>query len=175
QTFTELCIFQVKSRRRDSLRKLPSIRVRIAPPAMGDLILMIGRGSSEKPGVNEWIQDGKKRWGFNIVSHTARTPFANFFGETHGYFTEFGNGLFDCQGASGDSGGAAFYYDSLRREWQLAGMLTAVTTPVHERRTHRGDSTFIAGLQPMKYEPARVSEARLGANAASHQGVLAKR
>ncbi|MEM1296341.1 MAG: hypothetical protein AAGH89_13320, partial [Verrucomicrobiota bacterium] len=83
QTFTELCIFQVKSRRRDSLRKLPSIRVRIAPPTTGDLILMIGRGASEKPGVNEWIRDGKKRWGFNIVSHTARTPFANFFGETH--------------------------------------------------------------------------------------------
>lgn len=175
QSSTELCIFRVKSERHDRLRKLPSLTVRVSPPETGDQILMIGKGASSDPRSEEWIQDGKKRWGLNVVSHYSEKPFTNTFGKTFGYFTEFGQGMFDCQGASGDSGGAAFLFDSQRREWQLAGMLTAVTTPVHLERTRHGDSTFIAALRPMKWKPERTDFALLGKNDTSYQGYLAKR
>ncbi len=158
---TELCIFKVESRRKDSLRKLPSINIRSTPPDVGELILMIGHGASQYPGDTKWVQDGKKRWGCNLVSRIARQPFANSFGQTHGYYTRFDHGLFDCQGASGDSGGPAFYYDQEQQEWLLTGMLAAVTTPVHLEETKHGDSTFIADLRPMLSNPIKIIDSRL--------------
>jgi hypothetical protein len=61
-----------------------------------------------------------QRWGQNQVSGTASYDIGT--GVTQSFYTVFSGN--DAQGAGGDSGGAAFYFDG--SQWFLAGMMGAV-------------------------------------------------
>jgi hypothetical protein len=75
---------------------------------------------------------GIKRWGFNDydgVANIETSPVS--YGTVRTIWTDFDSGSSnpnEAQAISGDSGGAAFYYDSLSGTWKLAGIIDAVDT-----------------------------------------------
>lgn len=126
---------------------LPNLQLAISTPVASSNVVMIGRGNKEgsinywavtvNPGGSDdvwsdlggtaagsnrsgylWASNGDKRWGTNTVE-----GMQTYFNTT-AFYTTFDSGGSDAQGATGDSGGATFYYNGVA--WELAGIMGAI-------------------------------------------------
>ena len=141
-TRCDLCIFRINVPVGSALSKKGQLGIRIGTPPANSTLVMIGAGSARRHGSLRWKDDHRLRWGFNRIGQTRRQPFKNHFGHTFGFYTDFGTGKLDCQGAPGDSGGAAFYYDEGAKQWHLAGVIVAGTALHKVQETHIGEPDF---------------------------------
>jgi hypothetical protein len=130
---------------------LANLQLAISTPVNGSTVTMVGRGNEEgsinywavtvNPGASDdvwnnqggtmagsnrsgylWAANGDMRWGTNNVEGT--TTYNVGTGLTTAFFTDFDSGGSDAQGATGDSGGATFYYNGVA--WELAGIMGAI-------------------------------------------------
>jgi hypothetical protein len=130
---------------------LANLQLSSSAPVASSAVILVGRGQMEgaanywdvtvNPGATDdvwnnqggtsaganragylWAANGDMRWGQNTV-----TGFSNFnigTGDTAAFYTTFDNVAGDAQGATGDSGGATFYYNG--SSWELAGIMGAI-------------------------------------------------
>ncbi len=130
---------------------LSNLQLAISTPVVSSNVVMIGRGNMEgsinywavtvNPGASDDVwnnlggtsdgsnrsghlvtSNGDKRWGTNSVEGT--TTYNVGTGITTAFYTDFDSGGSDAQGATGDSGGATFYYNGVA--WELAGIMGAI-------------------------------------------------
>lgn len=71
-----------------------------------------------------WTSSIGERWGQNLVAGSSSYNVGT--GNTTAFYTSFLNSAGATQGASGDSGGATFYYNG--SGWELAGIMGAIAT-----------------------------------------------
>lgn len=130
---------------------LGNLQLAISTPAVSSNVVMVGRGNMEgsinywavtvnagpsndtwfdlggiSGGANAsgylWAANGDKRWGTNSVE--GNTTYNVGTGTTTAFYTDFDSGSSDAQGATGDSGGATFFYNGVA--WELAGIMGAI-------------------------------------------------
>ncbi len=138
---SDLAVFRVSYSKDSALGKLG-----VLPIAMNDLdrdqpILMFGSGlrQNSEPSVLRsngkilaiigYRMEGKRAtaWGLNRPSEILEEPVATNRYFTHCFVTEFNQGSYEAQATSGDSGGAAFRFDSRLNRWELVGCIIGVT------------------------------------------------
>lgn len=152
---------------------LSNLTLAAAAPTIGSQVVLIGRGLTEGA-VNYWhvtVNAGQnndvwtdlgsnssganaagffqsastgQRWGTNTISGT--TTYNVGTGVTTALYTDFSNLGGEAQGASGDSGGALFYYDG--GNWLLAGVLGAIANYENQpgSTTLLGQLTYAADI-----------------------------
>jgi hypothetical protein len=130
---------------------LSNLQLAISAPVLNSNVTMVGRGNMEGSanywsvtvnggpaddvwvdqggtftGANAagylWAANGDKRWGQNHVAGSM--AFNVGTGNTAAFYTLFDNIAGEAQGATGDSGGATFYYNGVA--WELTGIMGAI-------------------------------------------------
>lgn len=117
---------------------LPALQIESVQPAVGDSVILIGRGmnrgtATQWSGINGWYwgAGSAMRWGTNKISaagtnvtvgtRVTRTLQADFTASPPAQVTAH-----ESQAANGDSGGALFVWDGA--SWKLGGVLYAIST-----------------------------------------------
>jgi hypothetical protein len=101
---TDLVMFQISE-----VLDLPTLTISTSTPKFGSTVVMIGYGG------------GTKAWGTDTVSGINQTvSVSSSYSNTDFYVRQNSS-----KAISGDSGGAAFIYNSSTGEWELAGILEA--------------------------------------------------
>lgn len=118
---------------------LPLLPIRASPPSLGEPVVMIGNGRDRGPAAipcdpnpfpppqpldgYDWLLTRTLRWGTNEVEDFLPFELAG----TEVFITSFDEAAtaHEAQAADGDSGGAVFIDNG--SEWELAGVLIAVT------------------------------------------------
>jgi hypothetical protein len=140
----DLCLFQIQVKAGDPLEKLPAMPLSTLPPRRGRELLMVAGGAGWKPGQTgfAWGDDYRVRWGLNAIEeiYSVPMPTQKFF--SYGFATRFDPVGNQCQAAPGDSGGAAFHYNTRERRWELAGVIVAVDSAFGSAAF--GNQTYIA-------------------------------
>jgi hypothetical protein len=149
----DLALFQVV---RDP--GLPDVVIRGTPPLQTTEVVMIGHGrnrgaptSACSPTRYGWLWgEGKSmRWGTNKVEQNGIN--LSLSGKlTLAFSTEFstfGATYDEAQAANGDSGGAVFVKKGIGLEWELAGIVLAISTcqagsALYGNRTYAADLSF---------------------------------
>lgn len=130
---------------------LANLQLASSTPTVNSSVTMIGRGNKEgslnywvvtvNPGANDdiwndqgsnptganafgylWAANGDLRWGTDLVG--GNTTYNVGTGNTTAFYTTLSSGENEAQGATGDSGGATFYYNGT--VWELAGIMGAI-------------------------------------------------
>ena len=159
-TGADAIVFRLKQD--TELPDLPILPLALEPPRAGEEVMLIGFGR-ERAKVIEWNEDGDlqfgfewtpkgaKRWGTNRVTSN-RERLIQLGRSTHTLTFVFdppnsdNDTRYEAQAALGDSGGAMFIERD--GEWQLAGMMTSVSTEAFRPRqtSSYGDATFAADI-----------------------------
>jgi len=143
---TDLTLFRISGD-----PELPNLQLAISTAIGSSAVRMTGRGNKEgslnywavtvNPGANDdvwndlgsnptgasafgylWAANGDLRWGTDFVG--GGTTYNVGTGNTTAFYTTFSSGESEAQGATGDSGGATFYYNGVA--WELAGIMGAI-------------------------------------------------
>ena len=145
-SLADLQVFRI-----DPHPNLPLLRIRSQTPALDTDVTFIAVGLS-RGAATTWGADGylwgsqsAKRWGTNKTAGSVNIGTLTFTT----IFTKIGSQGFtdqEAQGADGDSGGAAFIKNGAN--WELAGVLLAVSTFVNqpEASSIYGNFTYVADL-----------------------------
>lgn len=151
---------------------LPFLEIGAATPNVGDEVLMIGfgrsRGATEfscgpfsgfdtlTPNAMRWGTNEIEANGFDIVlsGFTTRSMRVDFDAHPPGSFDNRCAATVDCpeaQASVGDSGGAVFRFNGGGGNWELVGVLYAISSfscndPQHPETALFGDQTFMSEL-----------------------------
>ncbi|MBI2826487.1 MAG: Ig-like domain-containing protein, partial [Planctomycetia bacterium] len=159
--YTDLILYRI-----DASPGLPSLAIGSAPPAVGWNVTMIGHGRDRQPSEAYWTSawapsatpstyDGyiwaatqSIRWGTNTID-TVNVPQGVQTNSELAFTTSFtANTPNEAQGASGDSGGAVFHKNASTGNWELVGVMFAISTYAGQPfgTSVFGNTTYIADL-----------------------------
>jgi len=139
---TDLVLFRI-----DADPGLANLNLIENPLAVGTSVKMIGNGRNRDPDLTmwranwtettnpmlaaysgyKWDTGNTKRWGDNVI-HDFGSGNITGQGIVDYFRTDFDNVSGEAQGATGDSGGGAFFYDPVEEDWYLAGVMITVGT-----------------------------------------------
>ena len=149
-TYADLVMFEIHP-----APPLPALAIASVPPPVGTPLVMVGRGVNRGPATwfdpngldppepvfgYDWGSGQTMRWGTNSVIGTLLVDLIDG-SQTMSLMTSFDHGgsAHEAQGATGDSGGAAFAWSG--SQWQLAGVLFAIGA----RYTNQPSDTSLYG------------------------------
>jgi hypothetical protein len=119
-----------------SLRDLPMVALSTTSVEAKTPVILVGTGYVEKTAnlpegaVPFGIQQRStraKRWALATTEHVSRPAATRGGFKTHCFATTFRDKASGGQAAEGDSGGAAFVFDPVDKQWKLAGCIFAVS------------------------------------------------
>ncbi len=151
-TYADLVMFEIYP-----APPLPALAIASVTPADGTPLIMTGRGVNRGPPTSfdpngpdppdpvsgyEWGSGQTLRWGTNSVIGPIRIDLLDGT-QTMSIMTSFdaGGSAHEAQGATGDSGGAAFVWNDSDSQWQLVGVLFAIGA----RYTNQPSGTSLYG------------------------------
>lgn len=134
---SDVAVFQVDQGESGSLlQKLSGIAISMDPVEAQTPVLLVGTGYVERKSAGEQSpapfgayqrSTREKRWAL-ATANEVTAPAATAGGlKTHCFATTFRAQASGGQAAEGDSGGAAFVFDTHERRWKLAGCIFAVS------------------------------------------------
>ncbi len=137
---TDLLLYRV-----NGMPALPSLDISTSVPPVGAQVSLIGRGRDRSPTTSYWDSSSAQtttpskytgfawtatntmRWGTNTIDVT--NVLQSVQGATERSFVmdfdQVGT-TFEAQGATGDSGGAAYFKNPSSGQWELAGLMFAI-------------------------------------------------
>jgi hypothetical protein len=155
---SDLAIFKVSFSSDSPLAKLQTLPVSLKAPSREDSLLLFGSGLRQHSSpsairsngkilaVLGYRVDGKRSmaWGFNKVSEVTGARISTGEYQTDCFVTKFNHTPYEAQAAEGDSGGAAFVFNSRLKCWELAGCIIGIS----QKGTYIpfGSQTYFANL-----------------------------
>jgi len=146
------------------LRQLPPVRISHTAPAAGDRIVLAATGYVQSGERKALTLHGEKiatqgvylkqqrafLFGYTTIARVPDTLVKTKGGlETASFMTRFGREPGEAQATAGDSGGAAFRFNEATQEWEIVGIIFAVS---HRARfVPYNAKTFVGALT--EYQP----------------------
>lgn len=128
---------------------LTTLTLQSTTPTTGTDLYYVGYGTG--------YDNTKQRWGYNTVAPGGLTYGNDGFGNMAAFTTNYDSSSpnpNEAQGILGDSGGAAFTYNSVTSSWQLAGMMFATNDSDPPTVTYDADiATYNSAIMTAVPEP----------------------
>ncbi len=149
-SLADLKVFRI-----DPSPNLPLLPIRTTTPPNNTNLTFIGVGRARGAatswmGVSGyfWSLFGGKRWGTNKVTGTGTASGTFAFSASFTQIPGGGSTTYEAMGADGDSGGATFVKNTSTNQWELAGVMIAISTFVGQpvETSLFGDATWSADL-----------------------------
>ena len=155
-SLADLKVFRI-----DPSPNLPLLRIRATTPPNNTDLTFVGEGLTRGAatvwmGVSGylWSQASGKRWGTNKVTGTGSASGTASFSANFTQSPGGGSTTDEAMGASGDSGGATFVKNTSTNQWELAGVMIAISTFVGQpaQSSLFGNLTWSADLSQYRQQ-----------------------
>ncbi|QQL44540.1 trypsin-like peptidase domain-containing protein [Sulfuriroseicoccus oceanibius] len=179
---SDVAIFRLaKWEQSDFLKELPTVRISHEAPTKGDRVVLAATGYVQSGERKPLTINGEKiatqgvylkqerdfLFGATTISRVQEKLVKTNGGlETASFVTRFGRDAGEAQATAGDSGGAAFRFNEATREWEVVGVIFAVS---HRARfVPHSAKTYIGSLADYREQVTSLtSESRPIATTAS--------
>jgi hypothetical protein len=146
-TAADMVLFQINVNANPA--GLTTLTLQSTTPSTGTSLYYVGFGTGSDNSV--------QRWGYNSVAAGGLTYSNDGYGNMTSFSTNYDSSSMnpnEAQGILGDSGGAAFIYNSATSTWQLAGMMFATNDTDPPTVTYSADiATYNSEIMTVVPEP----------------------